>query len=58
MGIEKATGDGKGKEKGKGKRNGKVKGIVKRTSGGDDSYCAVALQLQKEMNNADSDTEA
>jgi len=59
----KGTKDGKGKGKGKameeekGKGNGKGKGIVKQTPGGDDISCAVALQLQKEMYEADSDTE-
>ena len=43
--------------KGKGKGNSKGKGIVKHTPGGDDISRAVALQLQKEMYEADSDTE-
>jgi hypothetical protein len=49
QGGEKASGNGKGttdgKEKGKvnGKGNGKSNGIVKRTTGGDDISCAVAL---------------
>jgi len=51
------TKDGKGKGKGKGKGNGKGKGVVKQTAGGDDISHAVALQLQKEMYETDSDTE-
>jgi len=35
--------------KGKGKGNSKGKGIVKQTTGGDDIFRAIALQLQKEM---------
>ena len=62
-GKEKGTKDGKGKEKGKateegkGKGNGncKKKGTVKQTPGGNDFSCAVALQLQKEMYEADLD---
>jgi hypothetical protein len=46
---------GKGKRKGMG--NGKGKGIVKQTPGGDDISHSVALQLQKEMYDADSGTE-
>jgi len=45
------------KGKGKGKGNGKGKGIVKQTPGGGDISCAVALQLPKEMSEADLDTE-
>jgi hypothetical protein len=58
-GITDGKGKGKGKapEEGKGKGNGKGKGIVKQTPGGDDISCAVALQLQKEMYEADSDME-
>jgi hypothetical protein len=62
-GGEKGTGkgngttDGRGKGKGKGKRNGKRKGIVNQTPGGDDNTRAIALQLQKERNEADSGTE-
>jgi hypothetical protein len=58
-GKEKGKEKGKGKamEKGKGKGNGKWKGIVKQTPGGDDNSRAIALQLQKEMYEADSDTE-
>ena len=52
-GKGKATEEGKGK--GKGKRKGK--GIIKQTPGGDDNSCAVAVQLQKEMYEADLDTE-
>jgi hypothetical protein len=63
QGGEKGTGKGKGKREGKengnGKRkgNGKGKGIVKRTPGGDDISCAIALQLQKQMSEADLDKE-
>ena len=69
QGGEKGTGKGKGTkngmrkgkgkatEEGKGKRNGKGKGIVKQIPGGDDISHAVALQLQKELYEADSDTE-
>jgi len=49
--------NGKGKGKGKGKGNGKGRGIVKQTPGGDDISRAVASQLQKEMSEADLDTE-
>ena len=56
-GERKGTKDGKWKGKGKGKRNGKGKGIVKQTPGGDDISHVVALQFQKEMYEADSDTE-
>jgi hypothetical protein len=49
--------DRKGKGKVKGQGNGKGKGIVKQPPGGDDISHAVALQLQKERNEADSDTE-
>jgi len=66
---EKGTKDGKGQGKGKGKRKGKAmdegkgkgnskeKGIVKQTPGWDDISHAVALQLQKEIYEADSDME-
>jgi len=53
----KGTKDRKGKGKGKGKGNSKGKGIVKRTPGGDDISRAVALQLQKQMSEADLDKE-
>jgi hypothetical protein len=61
----KGTKDGKWKGKGKtteerkekGKGNMKGKGIVKQTPGGDDISGAVAVQLKKEMNEADSDME-
>jgi len=56
-GEGKGTKDGQGKGKGKQKGNGKGKGIVKQTPGGDDISRAVALQLQKEMSDADLDTE-
>jgi len=60
-GTKDGQGKGKGKAteegKGKGKGNGKGKGIVKQTPGGDDISRAVAVQLQKEMYEADSDTE-
>ena len=42
---------------GNGKGNRKGKGIVKQTPGGDDICCAVGYQVQKEMSEADSDTE-
>jgi len=44
---------GKGKGKGKGKGNGKWENIVEQTPGGDDISRAIALQLQKEMYEAD-----
>jgi len=53
----KATEDGKGKGKGKGKGNCKGKDIVKQTPGGDDISRTIALQLQKEMSEADWDME-
>jgi len=61
-GKGKSSNDGKGKGKGKateegkgkGKRNVKRKDIPKKTPGVDDISCAVALQLQKEMVEADS----
>jgi len=57
----KREGKGQGKAvqegKGKGKGNGKGKGIVKRTPAGDDISCAGAGQLQKEMYEAELDTE-
>ena len=49
----KSTEEGKGKGKG----NGKGTGIVEQTLGGDDISHASAVQLQKEMYEADSDTE-
>jgi hypothetical protein len=58
IGNGKGTKDGNGKGKGKGKGNGKVKGIVKRTPGGDDVSCAVGSQLQKQMSEADLGKEA
>jgi hypothetical protein len=71
QGGEKGTGTGKGTKDGKGKGKGKAteegkgkgkeysigKGIVKQTPGGDDISHAVAVQLQNEMYEADSDTE-
>jgi len=65
QGCEKGTGkgkgtkDGKGKGKGegKGKGNSKGKGIVKQTPGGDEISRSIALYLQKERYEADSDTE-
>jgi hypothetical protein len=63
QGADKGTGQGKGTKnrkgtgKGKGKGNGQGKGIVKRTPGGDDISCAVALQLQKQIAEADFDKE-
>ena len=56
-GKGKGTKDGNGKGKGMGKGNGKGKGSVKQTPGGDDISCAVALELQKERYEADSDME-
>jgi len=53
----KATEGGKGKRTEKGNGNGKRKGIVKQTPGRDDISRAIALQLQKEMYEADLDTE-
>ena len=53
----KVKGKGKAMEKGKGNRNRKGTGIVQHTPGGDDISRAVALQLQKEMYEADSDRE-
>jgi len=47
----------KGKRKGMGNGKGKGKGIVKQTPEGDDISCAVASQLQKEISEADLDTE-
>jgi len=59
MRKEKGKGQGKAMEEGKGKEkvNGKGKGIVEQTPGGDDISCAIALQLQKEMYEANSETE-
>jgi hypothetical protein len=57
VGKQKVTEDGKGKGKGKGKGNGIWNGIVKQTPGGDDISCAIALQLQKAMLEADLDRE-
>jgi hypothetical protein len=56
-GKGKGTNDGNGKGNGNGKGTGKLKRIVKWTSGGDDISCAVALQLQKQMSEADLDKE-
>jgi hypothetical protein len=56
-GKGKVTADGKGKGMRKGKGHGKGKGIVKQTPGGDDMSRAVALQLEKEMSEADLDRE-
>jgi len=56
-GKGKGTKDGKGKGKGKANGHGKGKGIVEQTRGQDDISRAVALQLQKEMYETDSDTE-
>jgi hypothetical protein len=60
---QNSTKDGKGKGKGnameegkgKGKGNGKANGIGKETPGEDDSSHAVAVQLQKEIDEADSE---
>ena len=63
QGGEKGTGKGKrtkageGKGKGKGKGNSKGKDIVKQTPGGDDIFRTAALQLQKDISEADLDTE-
>jgi hypothetical protein len=51
------TKDGKGIGKGKWKGNGKGKGIVKRTPGGGDISCAIALQLHKQMSEEELDKE-
>jgi len=64
-GTGKCTKDGKGKWtrkvteewKGKGKGNGKGKSIVTQTPGGDHIPRPIAVQLQREMYEADSDTE-
>jgi hypothetical protein len=53
----KGNGKGKAMEDGKGKGNVKGTSIVKQTTGGDDISCTGALQLQKEMYEADSDME-
>ena len=55
----KGKGKGKAREDGKGKGNGncKGKGTVKQTPGGGDISHSVALRLQKEMYEADSDTQ-
>jgi len=51
----KGKGKGKAMEEGKGKGNGngRGKGIINQTPGVDDTSCAIALQLQKEMYEAD-----
>jgi len=51
------TEDGKGKGKGKGTGNRKEKGIGKQTAGGEGFSGAIAVQLQKEMLEADSGME-
>ena len=59
--TKNGKGNGKGKPteegKGTGKGNGKEKGIVKQIPGGDVISHAVAVQMQKEMYEADSDTD-
>jgi len=57
--MGKWKGNGKAMEdgKGKGKGNSKGRGSVEQTRGGDDIFRAVALGLQKEMYEADSDME-
>jgi len=55
-GTKDGKGQGKAKGKGKGKGNGKGKCIVNHTPGGDDITRTIALQLEKEMYEADSDT--
>jgi hypothetical protein len=59
MGTNEEKGKGRGEptEEGKGKGKGQGKDCVKQTPGGDDISWAVALQLHKEMYEADSDTE-
>ena len=57
MGRRKSIEDENEKGNGKGNGNGKRKDIVKLTPWGDDISHAVALQLQKEMYEADSDNE-
>jgi hypothetical protein len=54
-GMGKGKGKGKGQWKGKGNSTGK--GIVKQTAGGNVISCAIALQQQKEMYEADLDVE-
>jgi predicted transposase YdaD len=49
------TEDEKGKGKEQGKANGKEKGIVKPAPVGDEISRAIALQMQKEMSEADLD---
>jgi hypothetical protein len=58
-GTGQGQGKGKGKamEEGKRKRNGKGKGIVEQSPGGNDISRAIALQLQKEMPDADLEME-
>jgi hypothetical protein len=55
-GKRKGTMDGKRKGKRKETMEGKGKGIVKSTPGGDDISRAVAVQSEKEIYEADSDT--
>jgi len=50
-------GEGNGGWDGEGDGNSKGTGIVKQTPGGDDISRAIALQLEKEMYYADSDTD-
>jgi hypothetical protein len=50
---ETATENRKGQWNGKGNRNSNVKGIVEQSARGDDISSAIALQLQKEMAEAD-----
>jgi hypothetical protein len=56
-GETKAKKDRKRNGKTKGQGNGTGIGIVKHTPGGDDISRPVALQLQKEMSQAEMDTE-
>jgi hypothetical protein len=56
-GKGKATEDGNGKGKAMWKANGKVKGFVVQSPGGDDISCAIALQLQKAISEANLDME-
>jgi hypothetical protein len=57
IGNGMGTKDGQGKGKGKGKGNGTGRGIVEQTPRGDDIFRAIALQLQKQMSEADLDKE-
>jgi hypothetical protein len=56
-GQERGNGKATENVKGKGKGNGKGKGFLKPRLGGDDITHAIALKLQQEMYEADSDRE-